>query len=279
MRICKKCGNIRKPKYCKTCKRNYYINNKERIDNKNRIRINKNYAKIQYQNKMRYIRKRESLIEKEALRYNKNKDRIIAARYGLTEEEYKYLKQKQNNSCGICGKQQDRVLDVDHNHDTGYVRGLLCNKCNRGLGLFGDNIQNLAHAIIYINNFYDKKVGNVIDRNMCRRCEKRNIEFKTNHYICKECHHGNKKPIVRSRTLIDYNITEKQYLYLLSISNNRCQICQNNKNILCVDHCHKRKIARGILCKNCNTALGFFNEDYNLFIKAIEYLKGELYAS
>ncbi len=53
-------------------------------------------------------------------------------------------------SCMICGKEEKLV--VDHDHETGNVRGLLCNHCNRGLGHFRDNIQFLDNAISYLKD-------------------------------------------------------------------------------------------------------------------------------
>ena len=68
--------------------------------------------------------------------------------YGVTLEDLKQFPQV----CNICGTSQEGRgynMNVDHCHDTGKVRGLLCNNCNRGLGLLGEN--NLEKAIQYIN--------------------------------------------------------------------------------------------------------------------------------
>lgn len=58
----------------------------------------------------------------------------------------------QDGGCGICEESpnRDKALDVDHNHDTGEVRGLLCNTCNRGLGMLGDDVATLKSAIDYL---------------------------------------------------------------------------------------------------------------------------------
>ena len=73
------------------------------------------------------------------------------AKYGLSEEEYRYLFIKQNNKCDICGESFDSTIPVvDHNHNTGVVRGLLCSKCNTLLGMAKDNISILENAIIYL---------------------------------------------------------------------------------------------------------------------------------
>ena len=69
-----------------------------------------------------------------------------AKQYGLTLEQYdQYFEYA---SCGICGTKEDLVLD--HNHDTGKVRGVLCRNCNTGLGLFNDNIEDLKGAIEWL---------------------------------------------------------------------------------------------------------------------------------
>jgi len=66
---------------------------------------------------------------------------------------YNYFLQKQENCCGICGKKQvDEVRDfaIDHDHDTGIVRGLLCFKCNSGIALLQEDVDILRSAIKYL---------------------------------------------------------------------------------------------------------------------------------
>ena len=73
------------------------------------------------------------------------------SKYGLDEESYVGLFAKQNNKCRICETSFDDVRAcVDHSHTTGIVRGLLCDKCNRGLGYFNDNPDLLSKAIEYL---------------------------------------------------------------------------------------------------------------------------------
>ena len=77
--------------------------------------------------------------------------------YGITMDYYNRMLEEQNGRCAIClgddPKSPDRVNHwyIDHCHTTGEVRGLLCNSCNRGVGLLGDNVSNLERAILYLN--------------------------------------------------------------------------------------------------------------------------------
>lgn len=72
-------------------------------------------------------------------------------KYGITESEYLGMFEEQNNSCAICETTFDDVRAcVDHSHETGVVRGLLCDSCNKGLGMFKDNPKLLIKAIKYL---------------------------------------------------------------------------------------------------------------------------------
>lgn len=73
-------------------------------------------------------------------------------RYGLTAEDYERLLEKNDGCCHICMTRptEGSVLDVDHCHATGRVRGLLCQKCNKAIGLFADDpivIEKAAHYV------------------------------------------------------------------------------------------------------------------------------------
>lgn len=61
----------------------------------------------------------------------------LRAKYGMTIENYNYLFSKQNNSCAICKVSSPETrFHVDHDHDTGLIRGILCQRCNTGLGYY-----------------------------------------------------------------------------------------------------------------------------------------------
>lgn len=61
---------------------------------------------------------------------------------------FEVLFKAQDGKCAICDKV--KRLAVDHNHITGEVRGLLCNKCNRGLGLFDESPQCFKRSLVYL---------------------------------------------------------------------------------------------------------------------------------
>lgn len=78
--------------------------------------------------------------------------------YGISPEEYRLKKKKQENRCAIC-KKLERIsnrkgkrhsLSVDHDHKSDKVRDLLCGNCNRGLGLFFDRVELLLKAAQYL---------------------------------------------------------------------------------------------------------------------------------
>lgn len=75
-------------------------------------------------------------------------------RYGMTQEDYDTLYREQSGLCGICKNPPEigKNLEVDHDHITGVVRGLLCGKCNKAIGLLGDTKESVVLALEYFNN-------------------------------------------------------------------------------------------------------------------------------
>jgi Recombination endonuclease VII len=72
------------------------------------------------------------------------------SRFGISREDYAQMLVDQNNSCAICATQIGWEAAVDHCHTTNKIRGLLCRKCNLGLGGFKDNIETIRKAIAYV---------------------------------------------------------------------------------------------------------------------------------
>jgi hypothetical protein len=91
--------------------------------------------------------------------------------YGISPEEYDALRAKQDYRCAICSRHEDELpdrksgrprldgkpsteavrLQVDHDHDTNAIRGLLCWQCNTGIGCFQDQPDRMASAIAYVS--------------------------------------------------------------------------------------------------------------------------------
>lgn len=90
----------------------------------------------------------------------KNSD--LKRSYGITLVEYETMLAAQDGKCAICkGPERTRDKDggprrmpVDHDHETGKVRGLICTHCNRALGMFKDDIKILKSAIAYVERSY-----------------------------------------------------------------------------------------------------------------------------
>ena len=136
-RICKHCG-VEKPKsefhkrsgykdgirpFCKECRRIYEV---------------KSYHKHKH---------------KRPYDYKYHKDSKLRRAYGISYAEYEKMLNAQNGGCAICGTTKTgkrKAFHVDHCHDTGRVRGLLCGNCNSGIGNLRDDVGLLQRAIEYL---------------------------------------------------------------------------------------------------------------------------------
>ncbi len=78
-------------------------------------------------------------------------------KYGMKPEDYDDMLKRQNGLCWICKTNapghKHNYFSIDHSHETGQIRGLLCNACNMGLGYFRDNTSKLESAIKYLDYF------------------------------------------------------------------------------------------------------------------------------
>lgn len=83
--------------------------------------------------------------------------------YGINYKDYLELLEKQNHRCAICNLileetksnngRENKHFNIDHDHKTGKIRGLLCTNCNRGTGMFSHNPLILFNAIKYIKKY------------------------------------------------------------------------------------------------------------------------------
>ena len=89
----------------------------------------------------------------------RNKDKKIRNRlnrkYGITPEDRAELLRLQDDKCAICGIEEKfliKGLYIDHDHETGEIRGLLCSSCNTALGLLKEDINSLKKVIKYLKS-------------------------------------------------------------------------------------------------------------------------------
>ncbi len=114
----------------------------------------------EHQDRKHYVRGRCKLCYDREYRKDKNwpekmRRYNLKRGYNLTPEQYDLMLKKQNGVCAICESfrplsHKETTFHVDHNHKTGKIRGLLCARCNTGLGGFQDNMQYLKNAIKYL---------------------------------------------------------------------------------------------------------------------------------
>lgn len=83
----------------------------------------------------------------------------LKIKYGLTIGDYEDMFFRQKGVCAICKRpsltknKRFKNLFIDHNHETGEIRGLLCNNCNLAIGYFEESIEYMKQAIKYVKSF------------------------------------------------------------------------------------------------------------------------------
>jgi hypothetical protein len=100
-----------------------------------------------------------------SIRYHNNpgvkdmiRDRNLKRKFGISLNEYQDKFNSQSGLCQICNKEEPvkgRLLSVDHCHETGKIRGLLCTLCNTTLGKVKDDIDLLESMIQYLERYGD----------------------------------------------------------------------------------------------------------------------------
>ena len=133
--------------------RNYYAKNREKFRERDRIYKRENRDKIRITERKYYWKNKEKVDAR-------NRARFLRQYYNLPIEKYEEMYKAQNGACAICKdiNTSGRKLAVDHNHNTGVIRGLLCSRCNLGIGQFKDDEDLLKIASDYIE-FHKNKVS------------------------------------------------------------------------------------------------------------------------
>jgi hypothetical protein len=131
----------------------------------------KNPEKYRERARRKYLRHREAILASNAARRVGNeaalaaqevarraatpvrvrRDSHLRRHYGISIEQYEELLVAQKGGCAICTRlPSSRPLEVDHDHETGRVRGLLCRECNLALGKLGENAKTVGRAYAYM---------------------------------------------------------------------------------------------------------------------------------
>lgn len=115
-------------------------------------------------------------------RYNENQRRMrstpegkerqraghLKRKYGITIEQYDELLARQGGGCAICGREPrpESSLHLDHDHESGALRGILCFRCNNALGDFDDDVSLLRAAVGYLESYLpiDDEVARIRER-------------------------------------------------------------------------------------------------------------------
>lgn len=110
----------------------------------------RNKARKNAQGRANYAAKREEILAKKREDYCPvaNRDKKLRAAYGIGVEDYDRMYEEQDGKCFICGEAHD-LLHVDHNHDTGEVRKLLCTLCNTAFGKMRERVDYIERLLDY----------------------------------------------------------------------------------------------------------------------------------
>lgn len=152
--------------------------------------------------------------------------------------------------------------------------------------------------VLYTTHVSDKYLVSHTSFNMksCNRCNevkpledfvKRSNRPTPYQAYCKVCHNKSMRSVDRSEYMRGYDLNKTygisvdDFNQISESQNHQCAICKKTakekikvgkKKYLCVDHCHDSGKVRGLLCDQCNRAIGLLKEDLQLFTNAIEYL-------
>lgn len=246
-------------KLCKVCKKTpqevEFRSNPKTIDKlTSTCRGCENSKEKEYRNSMS-PEKREYYLKR--LKTNRatdsSKNAYLQRNFGITLDQFNKMLKLQENKCKICFKKFSDSLftNVDHNHDTKKVRGILCRKCNLGIGHFKDNTDSLKSSLSYLeaSKIENPKIEEIIFYEGEKRLDVRNMRH--------------------------LKISKEGKERLLFSQDYKCKICQKSLQTPAryhIDHSHGNGHVRGILCNNCNIGVGHLEEDLDIIKSAIAYL-------
>lgn len=162
---CTKCGrkkSIDRFHFDKTRRDGYYSRCKTCCNNYKRSYWLKYKKVLRERCRQYYLKHREKIKQQAKIWRTKHPKKLRAytlkRHYRITNKQYHQLLKRQNNHCAICKKlpRKRKHLGVDHDHKTGKIRGLLCENCNKALGMLYEDIKILKQTIKYLQ-YWKKK--------------------------------------------------------------------------------------------------------------------------
>lgn len=155
MAICPTCKEREKKKnqsYCEVCMKavalKSYYKNKDKPSNVERRK--------QY-NATIDRRRNEKRRKNDPLYKYSQKNWYLNRNYGITINQFEDMYKNQNGKCAVCGIKE--ATHVDHNHDTGAVRQLLCNTCNSSIGMAQESFELLDRLSAYLKRHLTQRAG------------------------------------------------------------------------------------------------------------------------
>lgn len=131
----------------------YREKHKEKAKAYQKIYRAENVEKLKENRKRYYLNHADRILQNRKASYDRTAIAIAARKYGITVSDYHDMAAEQKGLCKLCGSPPcGRRLYIDHDHELGFVRGLLCRKCNAGLGFFNDSVQRLIAAVKYLTH-------------------------------------------------------------------------------------------------------------------------------
>lgn len=134
--------------WCKDCSREY--RREKQRDPSFTAKIKEKRKRPEIREGLRVISKRYAKLHPEERR-RASRNQHLKASYGITSNEFERLQAEQGGRCACCGEIPEKVLNVDHDHETDQVRGLICYRCNQGIAYLGDNRDGVAKALAYLS--------------------------------------------------------------------------------------------------------------------------------
>ncbi|GAA2453257.1 hypothetical protein GCM10010191_84790 [Actinomadura vinacea] len=215
-----------------------------------------------------------TMVEIKRRKHGSERSYLLKLRYGLTAEQVKEHRRKQGGICVICLRKE--ASHVDHCHETGLFRALLCFPCNGALGQYEDDPGRMRDSAAYLEGrtYHARSMllefGVVAIAGHARR-----LAFKGS-LVGEDGVRIRRLETARDDHLrARYGLGQTEIQEIVDMQRGLCAICCDRpaEN---VDHDHETGVVRGILCGGCNTGMGQLRDDPVALRRAADYVQGAL---